>query len=140
MDWNTLLVATVPAMITGLIAYFSASSKTKAELGKAKLDQETALRKIESEQKTAIDTIERTAKNEIEKMRTATREEIEVYKAKSAEDLASAEKRMMLEQTGNFATGFLNQMFSGELTPEQATKRMQGIQKTADSMRKKTKK
>lgn len=99
MDWNTLFTASIPALITGVISYFSASKKTKTELNKAKLDQEIALKKIETEQKIAIETIERSSKNEIEKMRRQTIEEIQLYNAKSQTDLKSIEDRMILEET-----------------------------------------
>lgn len=136
MDWNTLLVATVPALVTGIIAFLSASKKAKTDLDKAKVDQETALKTIESNQKLAIETIEKTAQNEIEKMRTATLEEIKMYEAKSEMDMKIAEKQMTMEQVMPYAGAIFGNLFNGEKSVDEVAKTMKDLQDFSDSFNK----
>ncbi|MFL2124412.1 hypothetical protein ACEN4K_05605 [Marinilactibacillus psychrotolerans] len=136
MDWNTLLIATIPALITGIISYISASKKSEAELDKAKVDQETAFKTIEANQKLAIESIEKTAQNEIEKMRAATLEEIKFYEAKSKTDMEVAEKQMTMEHVMPFAAGMFSNLFSGDMSTEEAAKKMEDLQKLSDSLNK----
>lgn len=140
MDWNTLLIATIPAVFTaivsGFISYISASKTAKTELDKAKVDQETALKKIESDQQIAIQSIEKNAENEIKKMRTATLEEIELYKAKSQTDMEIAEKQMTMEQAMPFAGAIFGNLFNGEKSVEEVSKTMKELQDFSDSLKK----
>ncbi len=108
MDWITLLISAIPALITGIVSYMVAVKKAKSdldnaqiELNKTLIDQETALKKIESEQKIAIETIERNAESELKKMRAKTEEQIALYNSRSKTDLETLEQKMILEKTGD---------------------------------------
>lgn len=135
MDWNTLLISTVPALITGVIAYLSASKKAKVDLDKAKVDQETALKTIESNQRLAIETIEKTAQNELEKMRTATLEEIKMYEAKSEMDMKITEKQRTMEQVMPYAGSIFGSLLSGEKSVEEVAETMKNLQEFSESFK-----
>lgn len=119
MDWNTLAIATIPAIITALISGFSSYilanknakvelEKAQSHLEKAKIDQATELEKIKSQQIIAIETIERNAESELKKMKAQTKEQIELYNSRAQTDLKTTEEQMKLDKTGEI----FSQIFS----------------------------
>ena len=97
-----LLIALVPAIITGLVAYYKATKNAEVELEKAKTEIEKA-------------------KTEIEKVRTENEGRIEEIKAKSKSDLEFLKGKLEVEtearkqmQSNDIASSFFKDINSLE--------------------------
>ncbi len=138
--FKTLLIACIPAIISGVISFILAKSQSKSEIQKLKLANEHEIDKLMEQHKVDIDAIREQHRLEMEAKEKDHQHKLEIMQ-KDHEN-AIIRKESELENTakynaaGNIMTGLFNGMLGGafnspEVQSEITKKILEGV--TADS-------
>lgn len=122
MDWLVQIsIATIPAVITGFVSYFSAKRSSDAEIKKVEKNAEIELKKAENELK-RIQEEQKYKLKELEKIQLG---EIEKYQKMMEIDAKKNENDMVNKMTENFMLDLIN----GEKGFEDLEEMMSAFQK-----------
>lgn len=122
MDWLVQIsIATIPAVITGIMSYFSAKKSADAEIKKVEKNAEIELKKAESDLKRIQEEQEYKLK-ELEKIQLG---EIEKYQKMMEIDSKKSENEIVNKLTENF----MSDLMDGEKGFEDLEEMMSDFQK-----------
>ena len=114
--WGQILIAVVPAIVSGIVAYYKATSNAKVEIHKVEKNAETELARIEKEYEGKV--------KELQEERKA---DLAYYQGKLEADNKQAEQNYINELTAKF----MGDLFDGSIDGDQI-KNMEDIVKKMD--------
>lgn len=120
-----ILVATIPALITGVIAYLTASKKAKSEmetvkiqadkdLERLKLESEANLEQLEKENKAKFEDLEKQRAHDLTVLKEERASDLEYYKGQ-LEAQAKHDETMMQNEYVNRAMGDFYKKHDGDI-------------------------
>lgn len=136
--FETLLIACVPAIISGIISYILAKSQTKSENEKLRLSNQHEIDRLMEQHKVDIDSIREQHRLEMESKEQEHQYKLEIMQKEHDNELIRQENTAKYNAMGNVVTGLVNGMFGGimnspEVQAEMSKKVLEGINKNSDS-------
>ena len=139
---KTLLIASVPAIVSGIVSFVLAKSQAKSETNKLKLANEHEIKKLMEQHKVDIDAIREQHRLEMESKEKDHEHKLEIMQKEHENELIRKESE--LENTakynaaGNIMTGLFNGMLGGafnspEIQGEITKKILEGVKSTPDN-------
>lgn len=139
---KTLLIACVPAIISGVISFILAKSQAKSEMRKLQLANEHEIETLMEQHKVDIDSIREQHRLEMESKEKDHQHKLEIMQKEHENELIRKESE--LENTakysaaGNIMTGLFNGMLGGafnspEIQGEITKKILEGVKFTLES-------
>ncbi|MCD8904023.1 hypothetical protein K2V56_00925 [Staphylococcus chromogenes] len=95
--WGQILIAVVPAIISGLVAYYKATSNAKVEIHKVEKNAETEIIRIEKEYE-----------GKIKKLQEERKADLNYYKGKLEADNKQIENNYINQLTAEVMSGLFN--------------------------------
>ena len=95
--WGQILIAVVPAIISGLVAYYKATSNAKVEIHKVEKNAETELSRIEKEYE-----------GKVKELQEERRADLAYYEGKLEADNNQAEKDYINQFTAKMMGGLID--------------------------------
>lgn len=137
--FETLLIACIPAIISGIISFFLAKSQAKAETKKLQLANQHEIEKLMEQHKVDIDAIREQHRLEMESKEKDHQHKLEIMQKEHENELIRKERE--LENTakynaaGSIATGLFGNLFGGilespEVKSELTKKVLEGVKTT----------
>lgn len=121
---KTLLIAAVPAIISGLISFVLAKSQAKAEMKKLQLANEHEIERLMEQHKVDIDSIREQHRLEMESKEKDHQHKLEVMQKEHENALIRKESELentaKYNATGSIMTGLFNGVLSGALNSPEA--------------------
>ena len=105
--WEQIFIAVIPAVISGLVAYYKATSNAKVEIHKVEKNAETKIARIEKEYEGKV--------KELQEERKA---DLAFYEGKLEADNRQTENNYI----NQFAAKFMDGLFDGSIDEEQLEK------------------
>ena len=138
---KTLLIACVPAIISGILSFVLAKSQAKVETKKLQLANEHEIEKLMEQHKIDIDAIREQHRLEMESKEKDHQHKLEILQKEHENELIRKESE--LENTakynaaGNIMTGLFNGMLGGafsspEIQGEITKKILEGVKSTPE--------
>lgn len=142
---KTLLIACVPAIVSGIVSFFLAKSQAKSETNKLKLANEHEIEKLMEQHKVDIDAIREQHRLEMESKEKDHQHKLEIMQKEHENELIRKESE--LENTakynaaGSIMTGLFNGMLGGafnspEIQGEITKKILEGVKATPNESQK----
>lgn len=139
---NTLLVACVPAIISGVLSFILAKSQAKAETRKLQLANEHEIEKLMEQHKIDIDSIQEQHRLEMELKDKEHQHKLEIIQKEHENELIRKESELenaaKYNAAGNIMTGLFNGMLgkafnSPEIQGEITKKILEGVKSTPEN-------
>ena len=77
---ENVLLASIPALITGLISYFTARYQSRNEIKSIKIKSEEELKKLREDNENNYQTLEKQMEHDLKKLEKERKEDLEFYK------------------------------------------------------------
>lgn len=101
-----ILVATIPALITGILAYVTANKKAKSEMETVEIQANKELERIEKDNQAKFEDLERQRKHDLEKLKEERKNDLIYYKgqleAQAGYDETMKQNRMVSDMTSKY--------------------------------------
>jgi biopolymer transport protein ExbB/TolQ len=139
---ETLLVACVPAIISGMISFVLAKSQAKSENEKLRLSNQHEIDRLMEQHKVDIDAIREQHRLEMQSKEKEHQYKLEIMQKEHDNELIRQEKEQentaKYNAMGTVVTGLVNGMLGGvmnspEVREKMSKKILEGINKNSDS-------
>lgn len=139
--FETLFIACVPAIISGVISFVLAKSQSKSEYEKLRLSNQHEIDRLMEQHKVDIDAIQEQHRLEMQTKEQEHQYKLEIMQKEHDNELIRQEKEQentaKYNTMGTVMTGLFNNMLGGimsspEVQSEMSKKILEGMNKTSD--------
>ena len=124
MDWTTIIVSCIPAIVAGTISYLTARHQSKTELKKAAQENSAAIEQLMKQHEIDIESLREQHKMEMESKDKEHEHKLQIMQKEYELKVAESKTTKNNDVTTDAAAGFLQSFIKN---PEEGTKTLESL-------------